>query len=154
LPEFHIPNEEKTSVSTCVQNFLSHEPPRLLEDAPLAVRARMWYMHEGAPAHFSRAVRDVLSSTYHDRRTGRGGPIAWPPRSPHLIHLNFYLWGHLNPLVYAAPVDNEEALQHRTVDACQTIRNFPGVFPRTRRSVMRRVEARIESHGGHFEYLL
>jgi hypothetical protein len=32
--------------------------------------------------------------------------------------------------VYAAPVDNEEALHHRTVDACQTIRNCPGVFGR------------------------
>jgi hypothetical protein len=30
--------------------------------------------------------------------------------------------------LYAAPVDNEEAL--RTVDACQTIRNYPGVFER------------------------
>jgi hypothetical protein len=30
------------------------------------------------------------------------------------------------PLVYAAPVDNEEALHHRIVDACQTICNYPG----------------------------
>jgi hypothetical protein len=29
--------------------------------------------------------------------------------------------------VYAAPVDNEEALHHRTVDACQTILNCPGI---------------------------
>jgi hypothetical protein len=42
-------------------DFLLHDLPNLLEDAPLAVRARMWYMHEGAPAHFSRAVRDVLN---------------------------------------------------------------------------------------------
>jgi hypothetical protein len=40
--------------------------PLLLEDVPLAVRARMWYMHDGAPAHFSRAVRYVLSNTHHD----------------------------------------------------------------------------------------
>jgi hypothetical protein len=41
----------------------------------------------------------------------RGGPIAWPPRStPDLNHLGFYLWGHLNTLVYAAPVDNEETV--------------------------------------------
>jgi hypothetical protein len=30
-------------------------------------------------------------------------------------------------LVYAAPVDNEEALHHRIVDACQTIRNCPDI---------------------------
>jgi hypothetical protein len=52
-----------------------------------------------------------------------------------------------------APVDNDEALDHRIVDACQTIRNYPGIFARMRRSLMRRVEARIESHEGHFEHL-
>jgi hypothetical protein len=61
--------------------------------------------------------------------------------------------GHLKTLVYAAPVDNEEALHHRIVDACYTIRNYPSI-ERMRRSVMRRVEACIESHGGHFEHLL
>jgi hypothetical protein len=41
-------------------------------------------------------------------------------------------------LVYADPVDNEE--EHRIVDACQTIRNYPGVIERMRRPMMRRVE--------------
>jgi hypothetical protein len=40
---------------------------------------RTLYMHDGAPAHFSRAVRDVLSNTYHDTWIGKGGPTAWPP---------------------------------------------------------------------------
>jgi hypothetical protein len=40
-------------------DFLLHDLPKLLEDVPLAVRARMGYMQDGAPAHFSRAVRDV-----------------------------------------------------------------------------------------------
>jgi hypothetical protein len=57
-------------------------------------------------------------------------------------------------LVQAAPVDNEETIHHRNVEACQTIRNYPGIFGRMRRSMMRRVEACIESHGGHFEHLL
>jgi hypothetical protein len=51
------------------------------------------------------------------------GPTAWPPRSPDLNPLDFYPWEHLNVLVHAVLVDNEEALHHRNVDACQTIRN-------------------------------
>jgi hypothetical protein len=70
-----------------------------------------------------------------------------------LAPLDFYQWGHLKTLVYADPVDNEEAL-HRIVDACQTIRNYPGIFERMGRSIMRRVEACTESHGGKFEHLL
>jgi hypothetical protein len=38
-------------------------------------------MCDGAPAHFSRAVRDALSNTYQYRWIGRGGSTAWPPRS-------------------------------------------------------------------------
>jgi hypothetical protein len=85
----------------------------------------MWYMHDGVPAHFSRAVRDVLNNTYHDRWTGRGGHTAWAPRSADLNLLNFYLWGHLKTRVFASPVENEEALYHRIVDAYQTICNYP-----------------------------
>jgi hypothetical protein len=51
------------------------------------------------------------------------------------------------------PVDNEGTLHRRTVDACQTTRNCPGIFARMYQSVMRRVEACIETHGGHFDHL-
>jgi hypothetical protein len=72
------------------RDFLLHDLPKPLEDVSLAARA--WrYMHDGAPAHFSCAVRDVLSATYHDGWIGRRGPIAWPPRSPDLNPLDFYL---------------------------------------------------------------
>jgi hypothetical protein len=83
-------------------------------------------MHDCASAHFSRTVRDVPDNSYHDRLIGGGGPTAWPPCStPDLNPLDFYLWRHLKTLV----------------DACQTIRNYPGIFERMRRSFMRRVEA-------------
>jgi hypothetical protein len=111
-------------------------------------------MHDGVPAHFSRAVRDVLNNTYHDRWIGRGEPTAWPPRSPDLNPLDFYLWGHLKTIVYATLVDCEETLHYLILDAPQTIRNYLGIFERMRRSIMRRVEACIESHGEHFEHLI
>jgi hypothetical protein len=107
-------------------------------------------MRDGAPAHFSLAVRDVLSNTYHDRKRGKGGPTACPPRSPDINPLDFYTWGHLQTRVYADPVDNQESLHHRIVDACQTISNCPAIFERMRRSMMGRVEACTQSHGGHF----
>jgi hypothetical protein len=64
-----------------------------------------------------------------------------------------WIWpvGTLNTLVYVAPVYNEQALQHRNVDACHTICNYPDTFELMLRSIMRAVEACIGSHGGHFE---
>jgi hypothetical protein len=84
---------------TCGQTTSTFELPELLEHVPLAVR----YMHDGAPAHFSCAVRDV-SNTYHDGCTSRGRPrclssiIArfqssgfWPVEIPkHPRHLLMY----------------------------------------------------------------
>jgi hypothetical protein len=58
------------------RDFLLHDLPELLEDVPLELRARIWYMHDGASAHFSCAVRDVSNITYHDPWIGRGGPTA------------------------------------------------------------------------------
>jgi hypothetical protein len=103
---------------------------------------------------FSHAARDVLNNTYHDRWIGRGGPTAWPTSSPDLFPPVLYLWGSLKSLMYVVPDDNGETLHHRIVDACQTIRNCPGIFARMRRSMVRRVKACVESHGGHLEHVL
>jgi hypothetical protein len=62
--------------------------------------------------------------------------------------------GHLKPHVYAAHFDNEETFHHCIVDACQTICSYPGIFAQMQRSMIRCVEAYVESHGGHFEHLL
>jgi hypothetical protein len=104
------------------QDFLLYDLAKLLEDVPLDVRLRMWYMHDGFPAHLSRVMRDVLNHTSHDRWVGRS---AWALRSSDLNPLNFYPWGHLKSLVYAALVDNEQSLHYRIVDASQTICNYP-----------------------------
>jgi hypothetical protein len=36
----------------------------------------------------------------------------------------------LKILAYAAPVGKQKAFRHRIVDACQTFRNYPGIFER------------------------
>jgi hypothetical protein len=110
-------------------------------------------MHDGAVVHFNHAVQDVLNNTDHERWICRGGPTVWPPGSPDLNPLDFYLWGHLQSLVYAAPVDNEDTLHHHIVDACQTISNYSGIFERMQQHMMRHFEVCIESHGGNFEHI-
>jgi hypothetical protein len=114
----------------------------------------LWHMHDVAPAHFTHAVWDVHNNTYHEWQIGRGGPTAWPTCLSDLNPVEFYLWGHLKALLYAAPVDSEEPLHHHIVDACQTISSSPGIFEWTWQSMMRHVEVWIEFHGGRFEHVL
>ncbi|KAJ4448366.1 hypothetical protein ANN_10382, partial [Periplaneta americana] len=78
---------------------------------------------------------------FPDRWIGtRGGPNAWPPRSPDLNPLDFYLWGHLKSLVYSSPVPDLESLRNRIVACSEDIRNTPGVWDRVRRSMRHRCE--------------
>ncbi|KAJ4441713.1 hypothetical protein ANN_11571, partial [Periplaneta americana] len=88
--------------------------------------------------HYHHQVR--LDRRFPDRWIGRGGPIAWPPRSPDLNPLDFYLWGHLKSLVYSSPVPDLESLRNRIVACSEDIRNTPGVWDRVRRSMRHRCE--------------
>lgn len=47
-------------------------------------------MHDGAPAHFSRPVRDALFNTYY-RWIHTAEPVAGPPLSLDFSPLDFYL---------------------------------------------------------------
>ena len=63
--------------------------------------SRVIFMQDRAPPHFSCFVTDVLNERFPDARIGRGGPIPWPPRSPDLSPLDFFLWGYIKNIVYA-----------------------------------------------------
>ena len=77
----------------------------------------MWFQHDGAPAHFALAVRGHLDQRFGLQWIGRGGSIAWPPRSPDLTPLDYYLWGHMKTLIYETPVESEEDLLARLMAA-------------------------------------
>jgi hypothetical protein len=44
--------------------FLREELPVMLNDVPLTVRQKMWFQHDGAPAHYSLCVRQFLTESY------------------------------------------------------------------------------------------
>lgn len=134
--------------------FLQHVLPDLLQGIPATVRQNMLFMHDGAPAHFSIAVRNHLDATYPGRWIGRGGPVAWPPRSPDLNPLDFFFWGHLKSLVYQTPVDTLEDLTARIVVASADIASTPGMFERVRQSFVRRCRLCNDLRGRTFEQFL
>ena len=40
------------------------------------------FQQDGAPAHYSRRVREFLDKNFANRWLGRAGPLQWAPRSP------------------------------------------------------------------------
>ena len=69
------------------------------------------FMQDRAPPHSSSFVTDVLNERFPDAWIGRVGPILWPPRSPDLSPLDFFLWGYIKNIVYAEKVRNIQHLQ-------------------------------------------
>ena len=73
----------------------------------------MYFQNDGAPPHYTRHVREYLNEFFSNRWLGRGGPVAWPPRSPDFTPLDYYLWDHMKTLVYETKVDSRAALRDR-----------------------------------------
>ena len=61
--------------------------PGLLEDIPLMIRRQMYFQHDGTPPHNTNRVTELLNELFPNRWLGRGGPVAWPPRSQNLTPL-------------------------------------------------------------------
>ncbi|GBM56489.1 hypothetical protein AVEN_110508-1 [Araneus ventricosus] len=59
----------------CYLILLEQVLPELLQDVPIAIRKRMWFQNDGAPAHFSNDVSNFLNSTFGPQWIGRGGPV-------------------------------------------------------------------------------
>ena len=63
-------------------------------------RRHMLFQLDGAPPHWGLQVRAFLNDKFLERWIGRGGPAAWPPRSPDINSLDFFLWGYVNIEVF------------------------------------------------------
>ena len=65
------------------------------------------------------SVRGSLNATFPNRWIGRDGPISWPPRSPDLTPLDFFLWCYVKDRVFVTPVSDIE-LRTRIPDEITT----------------------------------
>lgn len=126
--------------------------PALLEDVPLRERKELIFQHDGAPAHFSRQVRNILNARYPDRWMGRGGPIIWPAWSPDLNVLDYFIWNYIKDLVEHRREGTEAEVREAILAAFNTI--TPEMAYRATRNITRRAELCVQERGRHFEQLL
>ncbi|XP_034945009.1 histone-lysine N-methyltransferase SETMAR-like [Chelonus insularis] len=126
--------------------------PQLLEDVPLQRRANIIWQQDGATAHRRRDVLNCLDNLFPDGWIGlESWYREWPPRSPDMTPLDFFLWGYLKDKVYATPVLDEEDLQNRIIEEALAIP--PEMIKRATNRVLTVVNQCIEEDGGHAEQL-
>ncbi|CAG4939112.1 unnamed protein product [Colias eurytheme] len=130
--------------------FLQTEYQDALSELPLTYRRRMILQLDGATAHFAVNVRNHLNDTY---RTwiGRGGTIAWPPRSPDLTPLDYFLWGTMKQKVYVNVPNTKKELIEKIQQVGDELRADKAMIKRATQHVSIRAPACLQHNGGHFE---
>ncbi|PSN33647.1 hypothetical protein C0J52_18264 [Blattella germanica] len=111
----------------------------------------VFYQQDGAPPHYHLAVRTFLDDNLQGHYFGRRGPIEFPPWSPDLTSMDFYLWGTVKDEVYRRKPRILEELRQEITAACATIpiETLTDVVAATaHRSVMC-----LPANGQHFEHL-
>lgn len=112
----------------------------------------VYFQQDGAPAHFSRLVREYLNIVFPNRWIGRMGPIPWPARSPDLTPLDFFLWGFLKDKVFRTNCGTIQEMENRILANC--LIPDEEMFTRVRQSFEKRLLLCIHEQGVQFEHLL
>ena len=112
----------------------------------------IWFMQDGAPAHYATSVREWLNVNFPYKWIGRRGPVEWAPRSPDLNPLDFAFWGYLKAQVYKVKIRDLHHLQERIESECRNI--DPDMLHRVVGNMNLRLQKCIELGGQHIEHVL
>lgn len=113
------------------------------------------YMHDGAPPHITNLVRQCLDDNYRcwiGRGEGANKLLGWPPRSPDLNMMDFFLWGLLQHRVHINPPDSIEELRNTVLNEANDIP--PDMLHRVHGNLKKRLQKCIEVKGELFEHLM
>ncbi|GBM02237.1 hypothetical protein AVEN_108794-1 [Araneus ventricosus] len=94
---------------------------KIEEDLPLSDLRNVWFQHDGAPPHKVSSVQQYIRDTFQQLVIGYGGCVEWPPRSPNLNPLEFFLWGYIKQRAHATPPSTLQELRNRITDVCARV---------------------------------
>ena len=141
----------------CYLNMINDQVVPTLDQMPRFARRRngqfrrLWWAQDGAPAHRRRIVTDRLHQLFGNRVISLNEEVEWPPRSPDLTPLDFFLWGHLKSRIFSSPPANIEELRRRIVDETDVVRQDGNLIRRACQGMLRRAQLCIRRNGGHVE---
>jgi len=133
------------------ERLLSDHVLPVLQSKPEEVKTALIFQQDGAPPHIFRPVKDLLRNFFGSRVISRHFPDEWPPRSPGLNPLDFWLWGYLGSRVFQRAPKSIQELRKAIRDEISVI--TPEQLSDAVDSFHGRVLAVIENNGGHFEQM-
>ncbi|XP_072166862.1 uncharacterized protein [Diadema setosum] len=112
---------------------------------------RVWWAQDGAPCHRNRATTERMTELFGERVIALNRPVEWPPRSPDLTPLDFFLWGHLKSKVFVTPLANLEEMRRRITVEIEALRQDRGLIRRAVRDMLTRTRKCVKREGGYIE---
>ncbi|GBM82758.1 hypothetical protein AVEN_272315-1 [Araneus ventricosus] len=110
----------------------------------------VWFHHDGAPEHKTSSVKQYLVEEFWEQIIGYASFQEWPPYSPDLTPMDFFLWRYLKQQAYATPPPTLQGLQRRITDVCAYV--TPSMLHRVQREVQARVQRCIAADIEKFEH--
>ena len=115
-------------------------------------RRLFWWQQDGATSHTANVVLDFVKEKFRGRVISRRSEIGWPPYSPDLNPLDYFLWGYVESQVRRVKPATIDELKTAVEDVVRTV---PEEMVRAAAANMRkRCRACLAASGGHFEYFL
>jgi hypothetical protein len=130
-------NMLRTSILPAIRQLWGNEP--------------FCFQQDGAPPHYHRDVGSYLDETLLAQWIGRRGSVEYPPRSPDLTTLDFYLWGSLKGVAYRRKSPTLETLREEIEKSSGTIP--VDTLATVARPLVRRNQKCLQANDGHFEHL-
>lgn len=133
-------------------DLLQNEIEEYLEQLPVNSYMNLIWQQDGAPPHNIQPVNDFLNNRYLFW-IGRQGSLRWPPNSPDISPLDFFLWGYLkNKIYYNRPRTIqilEERIRHAIADLNRHFSHF--TYEAIHRKFVKIIRKCILNQGGYVE---
>jgi len=113
--------------------------------------SEVFYQQDVATPHYHRDVRAFLDENLQGHWIGRRGTFEFPPCSPDLTPLDFYLWGTLKDVVYRKKPATVGDLHTEIRATCAAIPI--NTLTEVAQSNARHCNRCLAANGNHFEHL-
>lgn len=109
------------------------------------------FQQDGAAPHTSTENLAWLQNRFPDRLLSYRTPRIWPPRSPDLSPLDFYLWGHVKDQLTEDDLTSIETLKASINTIIRRLSRNHDVLEKVIKSFKFRLESCVLNDGGHVE---
>lgn len=117
-----------------------------------AFTSHTWFQQDGATPHTARESMALLRDFFPNKLISRFGDIPWPPRSPDLTPMDFFLWGYLKSKVYETSPATISALKE---NIAREVHDIPAsLLQRVARNTEARFQECVRRDGQHLDDII